>query len=229
MVIQSRETYRLAYCEAVNGLAGRPCVSVDDVHALKTDAGFNAPRDCVQALLRIAMLAHGPADVAAALALAREHYAGSADFERIYGAAPAGVRPGPGLCTADRLLLPTDLAPLPMPIAVFTGRDEGEARWVTDRFRLFDSLQPRHLWHSGNGVQKPDPASFHACVNGLAAAGPILYLGDLAADAELVERYRALGQGPEIVFVLVGDEGPADRADLQVASALTVLQRLSAP
>ncbi len=227
VVIHSRDTYRQAYCEAVNGLAGRAAVVVDDVHRLKEDPAFNAPRDCVRELLRQAALPHAAADIEAALGLSREHYAGSARFEAIYGAAPAGVRPGPGLCETDRLLLPVDLAPLPVPIAVFTGRDEGEARWVLERLRLFDTLEDRHLWHNGNGVEKPDPASFLACLTALASAQPILYLGDLAADAELVERYRALGRGPQVVFALVGDEGPAARADLHVASALGLLRQIA--
>ena len=231
VVIGSRDTYRQAYCEAVNGLAGPtgPGVRIDDVHRLKQDPAFNAPRDCVRELLRGAGLRSDPADVEHALARAREHYAGSAQFERIYGAPPAGCHPGPGLSAADRLLLPVDRPPLPVPIAVFTGRDGGEARWVTERFAMFAALEDRHLWHNGNGVDKPDPTSFLACLTALvpaSSAGLVLYLGDLAADAELVERYRRVGEGPAVVFALVGDEGPAERADLQVSSVSDLLDRL---
>jgi phosphoglycolate phosphatase-like HAD superfamily hydrolase len=173
-------------------------------------------------------LPNGATEIEQALALAREHYAGSSNFERIYGAAPTGCRPGLGLCVVDQLLIPADLAPLPIPVAVFTGRDHGEARWVTERLAVFGTLLQEHLWHNGNGVEKPDPASFLECLTRLAPEplGPVLYLGDLAADAELVRRYRALKTGPEVVFALVGDEGPAELADLHVESATELLESL---
>ena len=82
-----------------------------------------------------------------------------------------------------------------------------EARWVTDRFALFAALEDRPLSHNGNGVDKPDPTSFLACLTALVpagSAGPVLYLGDLAADAELVERYRRLGEGPDLACGFAG-------------------------
>jgi len=224
VVIESRHTYRQAYCDAVNGLAGRDAVRVEDVHALKRLPEYNAPRDCVRALLERAGLPAEGADVASALADARERYAGEALVERVYGHAPRGVG-GAGLWRDDRLLIPTDLPPLSIPIAVFTGRDEGEARWVTERFRVFDPLEERHFWHTGKGVAKPDPACFARCVRALDVE-PVLYIGDLAADAETVARYRALGRGPRVLFALVGQEGPAESADVRVDSAADLLSGL---
>ena len=225
VVIESRHTYRQAYCDAVNGLVGEAVVRVEDVHALKRLPEYNAPRDCVRALLLRAGLAAADADVASALADARERYAGEALVERVYGHAARGVG-GAGLWRDDRLLIPTDLAPLSMPIAVFTGRDEGEARWVTERFRIFDSLEERHFWHTGKGVAKPDPECFGRCVRGLGVE-PVLYIGDLAADAETVARYRSLGEGPRVLFALVGDEGPPGAADVRVDSAADLLSGLT--
>jgi len=228
-VIQARHTYRQAYCLAVNARAGRPdAVCIDDVHALKRDPAYNAPWDTVRALLEMAGLPAADADVDAALLDARQWYAGDALSERLYGAAPPTPR-GPGLYEGDRLLIPPDLPPLPVPIAVFTGRDGAEARWVIGRLALFATLRPEHLWHAGNGVAKPDPAAFATCLSALHPAGPILYLGDLAADAELVCRYRAAcPAGPPVVFVMVGDEGPADRADLALPAATPLLEALLA-
>jgi len=227
VVIESRHTYRRAYCDAVNARVGEVVVRVEDVHALKRLPQYNAPRDCVRALLLRAGLPAQDADVASALADARERYAGEDLVERVYGHAPRGIG-GAGLWRQDRLLIPTDLPPLSIPVGVFTGRDEGEARWVTERFRVFEPLQERHFWHTGKGVAKPDPACFDRCVRGL-GVDPVLYIGDLAADADTVARYRALGQGPRVLFALVGNEGPAgdDVADLRVESATDMLRGLT--
>ena len=52
VVIESRHTYRQAYCLAVNARAGRNAVRVEDVHRLKQDPAYNAPLDCIRELLR---------------------------------------------------------------------------------------------------------------------------------------------------------------------------------
>lgn len=233
---------------------GRPTLlDVEDVHALKAFPGFNAPIDVVAffgayALAQArdgrvgpldptprAFLSSRPHDPPAgrsahaidadlALRRCREHYAGDASCERVYGYSPSRQR-GEGLWRRDRLLIPPDLPPPPLPLAVFTGRDAGEARWVTGRLRLFDGLPDDRLWTRDDGVDKPDPAAFSACVQAL-SPGPVLYVGDLPADADLIARYRALRRAPEVVLALVGDEAPRARADLWLPEAGPLLAAL---
>ncbi len=196
-------------------------------------AGLRDAPDAPAAWLELVLAALPPArrrevearlDPEAVLRRSREHYAGDSHCERVYGFAPSRPR-GEGLWRRDRLLLPPEHPPPPVPLAVFTGRDEGEARWVVERFRVFEALEERHLWHRGRGVDKPDPEAFAACVGAL-GGGPVLYVGDLVADVALVERYRALGRGPEVVMALVGEEGPREAADLHAPSVAPLLEAL---
>jgi phosphoglycolate phosphatase-like HAD superfamily hydrolase len=161
-----------------------------------------------------------------ALRTVREFYAGDDLVERLYGYTSRHPR-GRGLCHDDGLLVdPARPAP-PMPLAVFTGREEVEARMVLDRVALLRDLPDGRFWHRTRGVAKPDPTLFAECLDQLGVSCP-LYVGDVAADAELVARYRALGRKPKLRFALIGDECPAERADCVFDDLDALLDALAA-
>jgi len=267
VVIDVTSTYRQAYVDGVMDalrhdaglLVDTPLFSVEDVHALKRNPGYNAPRDTVDffvdACLTIAAcdakIRHSKAyltnwhrdpanavlddDARAWIAATRpqlqalrrchEAYVGSSATQRIYGVPPLSNLAGH--CGNDRLLLdPTRI--IDKPIAVYTGRNSGEARLVLDRFALFANMPANLVFTTDDGAWKPDPAPIGTLIERLGCQRA-LYIGDTAADRETIRRYNA--GSPEvrcqIAQVMSGTEkAPWDEAIAVAQSCDDLLDRL---
>lgn len=104
------------------------------------------------------------------------------------------------------------------PLALFTGRNPGEAALALERLGL--SIRPEWRWVADGRPRKPDPAGLVWLCAQLAPQGRTLFLGDTKDDLDAARAAQALGA--PLAYAHVQDPGDTEqvlRALLDTPSA----------
>jgi HAD superfamily phosphatase len=129
-------------------------------------------------------------------------------FDPVEGTSPTGLWENEKLLADQRLL---DAIAARYPIALYTGRNPGEAKLAMALCKL--KVPPELSWVADGRPRKPDPAGLiwltHALLRGKPKPAEVLFVGDTADDQAAA--HAAQDRGAPIVYAHVVEPGDTSK------------------